>query len=327
MKFIDEVLRWFGSGANDFDDGFRLLEGVSTNRFHLGNVKRRRDLESVRHELNKLYYALGGKVKLEIKRGALPVAPRGAGVFGVGALRSVGKPVKVVAEKPGQDKGRIQDKGTGVVTGGTGALTGEGGAVTSGLGELQVKVVERDGFVVGRLVKSMPRDERVVLRNEFPFLADPGCPEEFKILVADMITAHARYMKGHDRLFEVANKDNDTCFAAARETVENYIDNREMWEELEHYKKTGEILGKHRVFTDRKMREKIVAMGEDELDKFMINIQRRRLYREKMIAEDKNNEKVFDWKKEIEELDRMKQLVKSWGVNGRNRKGRVKKKK
>ena len=307
MKFLDDVRRWFDAGANDFDGGFALLSGASTNRFHLDNVRRRRDLASVRHELNKIYYSLGGKVKLEIRMGALPV--------------------KVVAEKAGQAKGRIQDKGTGLVTGRTGALTGEGGAVTSGAGELEVKVVERDGFVVGRIVKSAPRDERVVLRNEFPFLAEPGCPEEFKILVADMITAHSRYMKGHDRLFEVANKDNATCFAAARETVENYIDNREMWEELEHYKKTGEILGKHRVFTDRKMREKIVAMGEDELEKFVVNINRRRLYREKMIAEDGNNERVFDWKKEIEELDRMKQLVKSWGVNGRNRKGRVKKKK
>lgn len=340
MNYLDDVRRWFDAGADDFDRGFALLSGVSRNRFHLDNVRRRRDLASVRHELNKLYYSLGGKVKLEIKRVALPVAKQGAGVSGAGALRAVGKPVKVVAEKTGQTKGRIQDKRTGAVTGeggvvtaGTGALKGEGGAVSrdtgavAEAGELQVKVVDRDGFVVGRIVKSVPRDERVVLRNEFPFLAEPGCPEEFKILVADMITAHSRYMKGHDRLFEVANKDNETCFAAARETVENYIDNREMWEELEYYKKTGEILGVHRVFTDRKMREKIVAMGEDELEKFVVNINRRRLYREKMIAEDGNNERVFDWKKEIEELDRMKLLVKSWGVNARTRKRRGKKKK
>ena len=245
MNYLDDVRRWFDAGANDFDRGFELLSGVSRNRFHLDNVRRRRDLASVRHELNKLFYSLGGKVKLEIKRVALPVAKQGAVVSGAGVSHG-----RVSGVKAAQAKGRIQEKGTGVVTGGTGALTGEAGAVTSGTVDLQVKVVERDGFVVGRIVKSVPRDERVVLRNEFPFLSEPGCPEEFKILVADMITAHSRYMKGHDRLFEVANKDNETCFAAARETVENYIDNREMWEELEHYKKTGEILGKHRVFTD-----------------------------------------------------------------------------
>lgn len=326
MKFLDDVRRWFDAGANDFDGGFELLSGASTNRFHLDNVRRRRDLASVRHELNKLYYSLGGKVKLEIRMGALPVAPRGAGVSSSGASGAVvshGRVsgVKVSAEKAAPVKGKIQDKGTGALTGGTCALTGEGGAVKEKPGKVPAALVDPVK------VKGVPRDERVVLRNEFPFLAEPGCPEEFKILVADMITAHSRYMRGHDRLFEVANKDNDTCFAAARETVENYIDNREMWEELEHYKKTGEILGKHRVFTDRKMREKIVAMGEDELEKFVVNINRRRLYREKMIAEDGNNERVFDWKKEIEELDRMKQLVKSWGVNGRDRKSRAKKKK
>ena len=73
MKFLDDVRRWFDAGANDFDGGFALLSGASTNRFHLDNVRRRRDLASVRHELNKIYYSLGGKVKLEIRMGALPV--------------------------------------------------------------------------------------------------------------------------------------------------------------------------------------------------------------------------------------------------------------
>lgn len=315
MKFTEEVTAWFGSGANNFDDGFKLLEIVSTNRFHLDNVKRRRDLESVRHELNKLYYALGGKVKLEIKRVALPVK-------------------KVLAEVD-QKNGKIKEKiagalevvtgaiagGTGVVTGGTGAVVPGTGAVTGNAERVPVVLVDPVK------VKNILRDERVVLRSEFPFLAEPGCPEEFKILVADMITAHGRYVKGHDRLFDVVNKGNEKCFEVARDTVENYIDNREMWDELEYYKKTGEVLGKHRVFTDRKMRAKIMAMGEDELEKFMMNINRRRLYREKMIADGAGNEKVFDWKKDIEELDRMKQLVKSWGVNSRDRRGGVKKKK
>lgn len=83
------------------------------------------------------------------------------------------------------------------------------------------------------------------IRSKFPFLSDPSCPDVLKVLVADMFTAYGKYKDAHEKLQSMPD-DADLIEAQklARDTVEAYIENREIWEELEYYKENKELLGK-----------------------------------------------------------------------------------
>ena len=61
-----------------------------------------------------------------------------------------------------------------------------------------------------------------------------------------MISAYNRYIQSHEMLFTAATTEE--MLNAAGETVENYLDNRAMWDELNYYKQHGVVLGKHPVF-------------------------------------------------------------------------------
>lgn len=61
-----------------------------------------------------------------------------------------------------------------------------------------------------------------------------------------MITAYNDYVQAHEALFS-----SDTYDAIARNSetaVESFLENRRIWDELNHYKTTGQILGKHPIF-------------------------------------------------------------------------------
>lgn len=109
--------------------------------------------------------------------------------------------------------------------------------------EAPVTAEEKEVFI-----REIPEQIRktIRLRDEFPFLADPKCPDEFKILVHDMINDYASYVENHKRLFEATTGEDLQEIAAA--VVEDYLDNHEIWDELNHYKATGTILGKHPIF-------------------------------------------------------------------------------
>jgi hypothetical protein len=103
------------------------------------------------------------------------------------------------------------------------------------------------------------------LRKEFPFLSQPSCPDAFKILVADMITAYENHISSHQELFDV--KDEKEAFEVADKVIENYLDNRSIWDELNHYKATGKILGKHKHFAAMKRKDALMKKSVPELIK------------------------------------------------------------
>ena len=86
----------------------------------------------------------------------------------------------------------------------------------------------------------------IKLRDEFPFLKNPECPNELKVLVADMLTNYDQYVLAHEELFTA--EGNTEALAAVAATVENYIENRAIWDELNHYKVNGTVLGVHPIF-------------------------------------------------------------------------------
>jgi hypothetical protein len=82
------------------------------------------------------------------------------------------------------------------------------------------------------------------LRERFPFLNSPDCPDELKILVADMLTAYGAYKAAFARLQELGDEESAKAAADCETVVTEYIENREIWDELEYYKENGQILGK-----------------------------------------------------------------------------------
>lgn len=169
------------------------------------------------------------------------------------------------------------------------------------------------GRSVGDTRSDSDEKKRFVLREEFPFLVKDDCPEEFKVLVADMITAHDRYMKAHNELYAVANKDNEACFAVARVLVENYLNNRRCWNELEHYKKTGQILGEHELFAKRNREKELKEMPVTELMALYRNLPRNIRYYGKLVEDDPDNELTAERLKKKEwfewELKNVKRLM------------------
>ena len=83
-------------------------------------------------------------------------------------------------------------------------------------------------------------------RDDFPFLRDENCPVELKILATDKITAYHKYTSAHNQLFHCMSLDE--CYNRGREVIDNFIENRAIYDELNHYRECGMVLGKHRIF-------------------------------------------------------------------------------
>ncbi len=100
-------------------------------------------------------------------------------------------------------------------------------------------------------------------RDDFPFLRDPDCPAELKILATDKITTHERYIRAHDRLFDCTSLDD--CYRTAREAIENFQENRAIFAELDYYREHRAVLGKHRIFEHVQRLRALEKMGIVEL--------------------------------------------------------------
>ena len=146
----------------------------------------------------------------------------------------------------------------------------------------------------------------IKLREEFPFLNSKDCPNELKILVADRITTYHTYVEKHKELFDAATPEE---FAeAAASIVDNYIENREIWDELNHYKETGEVLGKHEIFAKTIRENELKAMATGDQIALLNNLKN---YIARSSKEVKDNpdadnseklEKIDQWKFELSVL-------------------------
>ncbi len=83
-------------------------------------------------------------------------------------------------------------------------------------------------------------------REEWPFLAEPDCPMELKILANDKITAYHKTLELHQKLFSCTTLED--CFDTAKNLLKNFQQNRLITAEFTFYRESGEVLGKHPVF-------------------------------------------------------------------------------
>lgn len=111
------------------------------------------------------------------------------------------------------------------------------------------------------------------MRDEFAFLNEKDCPSELKILVADKMTAYKNYTEAQAKLTAHANKEieltEDEVSELTKSSVENFEENQNIYNELNHYKETKEILGVHPIFNKLKMEREVAAMDNKELHNYI----------------------------------------------------------
>lgn len=110
-----------------------------------------------------------------------------------------------------------------------------------------------------------PVRRMIRFREKYPFLNAPDCPDLLKVLVADMFTAYGNYKTAFARLQVLG--DTETIEAATEcETIVNeYLKNREIWDELEYYREHGVILGKAAKFHEKEAADDLAALSDVDL--------------------------------------------------------------
>lgn len=154
----------------------------------------------------------------------------------------------------------------------------------------------------------------IKLRDQFPFLKRKDCPGVLKELVADMLTDYENYVSKHGQL---ANEEDPALVAElSKEVVEDYLDNRAIWDELKHYNETGQLLGQHPIFEWVNRRDEIRKMSAPDLVKLRDQLNNKIPRTRKLIADEPEHK---DTAKRLERVDLFeKELAEVKAVLGLN---------
>lgn len=77
-------------------------------------------------------------------------------------------------------------------------------------------------------------------------MSNPDCPVELKALVTDKFSSYYLYRELHTQLFDCTNLE--MCASVAGSLIENFLENRAIYAELDFYRQHKSVLGKHPVF-------------------------------------------------------------------------------
>ena len=110
-------------------------------------------------------------------------------------------------------------------------------------------------------------------REEYPFLKDPDCPAELKILATDKITAYNAYKEAHGTIqkaeageITLTPADN---LALAADATRLFAESEAIKAELDHYGEHKKLLGKHPLFFKLATEREVEEMTNDECLKFV----------------------------------------------------------
>jgi len=151
---------------------------------------------------------------------------------------------------------------------------------------------------VSELFVNAPEEvkQSIKLRDQFQFLGEEDCPNEFKILVADKYTAYNNFLETRAEVKDLvaAGATNEDLFEVAKKAVENYELNLDIYDELNYYNEHKEILGKHPIFEKVMLQKKVNGLSGVDLGKRQATL-RANISRDNKKLEDK---KVTAAKKE-----------------------------
>ena len=86
---------------------------------------------------------------------------------------------------------------------------------------------------------------------------------ELEALASRKFSKYRTYVRLHSLMRDCT--DLDECAKVAGELVDNYIDNRLIWQELNWYQEHGAILGKHPAFAEFRRRKAVMRMPVKQL--------------------------------------------------------------
>ena len=81
---------------------------------------------------------------------------------------------------------------------------------------------------------------------------------ELEALASRKFTKYRAYVRLYNKLRDCSTLEQ--CAKVAGELVDNYIDNRLIWQELSWYQEHGSILGKHPAFAEFRRRRQLNEM-------------------------------------------------------------------
>jgi len=108
------------------------------------------------------------------------------------------------------------------------------------------------------------------LKADFPKIDYSKLPDVLKILTMDRISFYHRAIEARRRWFDA--KSDDERFAANGEEIMCRRQNAMIWAELNHFNKTGQILGKHPRFGWDKLFNELKAKSKKELFQMLTNL-------------------------------------------------------
>ena len=153
----------------------------------------------------------------------------------------------------------------------------------------------------------------IKIREQYPFLSEEDCPAELKVLVADKLTAYYKYVEAHKKLFDAATEEE--LSALCEDVVDNYIENRDIYEELEYYKNNSTVLGKHSIFLNKDILAAIRKKPVNKLVMMRGNLRSNISRTQTKLNNEPGSKKALDWKAnlerwalELEEVEKMLSL-------------------
>jgi hypothetical protein len=175
-----------------------------------------------------------------------------------------------------------------------------------------------------KVVKDAPQEVKAgySLRAEFPFLYEADCPDEFKILVADKITAFTNFIEQHKELSTLVYGDpenavpaadlgNKELYALGSEILDNYTENEDIYQELTYYAQHKEVLGKHPKLQALALQQEVDAMNKATLEKNIKNFNIYNSRDEKKIGKAKTEESRLKFENKINERKEQLDLMQA----------------
>lgn len=147
----------------------------------------------------------------------------------------------------------------------------------------------------------LPVTNNKTLREDWPFLSEPDCPPELKILVSNKITAYYNYVKAYNDIHKATTASeqiNNVSYL-----VENYIENHLIFKELKHYKKHKKVLGKHPIFAHLKKLNNLRRLPILELVKRKDRIEHNIWRNKNKIRTDNRPDLLLQREKKIRQLE------------------------
>lgn len=154
------------------------------------------------------------------------------------------------------------------------------------------------------------RKKQKSFRDEFSFLSEKSCPVELETLASRKFSRYYAYVDLHKRLRDCTSLDE--CAAVGKELIDNYIDNRQIYDELNYYKKHKSLLGKHPIFQEFSRRRQLLHLSVKELVLRRIKIENN-IWRvknelskgDKPHLDNERKDRLAGYEAELEEVNRL----------------------